>query len=183
MGAVIAAQLASAYPRRVRRAVLLDPPILSRLLLAALALMPSSYRRRGVMASKARARATAWPSRYAAFDHLRSRPAFARVPDDVLWDYVHAGTLETGPDQVALLFPPELEVHLNTVPANTWRALGPRLAPLRLVRGTASHVLSTRALRRWARLRPADELIEIAGAGHLLPFERPALVAQHIARD
>jgi uncharacterized protein len=183
MGALIAAHLASAYPRRIRRVVLLDPPVLSRALLAALALMPPAYRARGVMAQKARERARSWPDRYAAFAHFRDRPAFARIADDVLWDYVHAGTLEAGHGATALLFPPELELQLNTVPPNTWRALGPGLSPLRLIRGTLSHLLSTRHLRRWSRLRPADELVELRGVGHLLPFEQPALVAEHIARD
>ena len=143
----------------------------------------STERARGIMAQKARERARSWPDRYAAFAHFRERPAFARIADDVLWDYVHAGTLEADHGATALLFPPELELQLNTVPPNTWRALGPGLSPLRLVRGTLSHLLSTRHLRRWSRLRPADELVELPGAGHLLPFEQPTLVAEHIARD
>lgn len=54
--------------------------------------------------------------------------------------------------------------------------------PTAVVRGTADHVVPLGASRALAERIPGAELIALQGEGHLVPFERPGLIAPIVRR-
>jgi len=61
------------------------------------------------------------------------------------------------------------------------RALSRLELPVAVVHGTADHIVPLSAARLLAERIPGAELIWLRGEGHLVPFERPELIA-HIVR-
>jgi len=177
MGALVLLHAIAEEPGRFSHAVLLDPPFLSKALLLSLRMMPRSWRTRGGMARKASSRPERWSDQQSAFSDFRSRRAFARIPDDVLWDYVREGTRREGSDFV-LRFPRALEVALHSSPPNMWRALEATPMRVAVVRGSLSHVCAEKDVMKAAR--PDDRVITLEDVGHLLPLEAPERTARVI---
>lgn len=114
-----------------------------------------------------------------AFASERRRRWLARVPDSVLQDILQHG-LQVAGDGVALRFGKEWEATLYERPTDIWPLLRQPLPPVTVLRGVDSTMLDRAAVRRWKTIRPADTIIEVAEAGHLLPLERPAETARTI---
>jgi pimeloyl-ACP methyl ester carboxylesterase len=142
--------------------------------------MPQRWRDGMPMMQKARNRPHRWDSRQAAYRFHRRARAFARVPDDVLWDYIDAGTLESGATGVELAYQGVWEAAIYGSVPYVWSAVRRCRVPMLAIRGTDSDVISAAAWRRWQRLRPAAEFVEFEGAGHLVPLERPRQVGQAV---
>jgi pimeloyl-ACP methyl ester carboxylesterase len=115
-----------------------------------------------------------WPSQQACFESYRKKSLFANWPDRSLWAYVEAGTQARGDGQVELVYPPEWEAHIfATSPADVWQYV-PRLrTPALVIRGEHTETFRPEAQERMERLLPEAEYRVIAGAGHLVPMERP----------
>ncbi len=124
-----------------------------------------------------------FPDRALCYHHYRTKPVFARWPDDVLFDYVNSGTRDRPNGQVELVYPTEWEAHIfATAPTDIWRDV-PRLAtPALVLRGELSGTFRPEAQSRMARLVPAARFVTLAGAGHFVPMEKPELTAQAIYR-
>ena len=162
-------------PDLFRALVLIDPVILPRPWLWGLRLL----RRLGLeeqqpLAQGALHRRRTWPDRQACFDHYRAKAVFARWSDAALWDYVESGTAVEAHGSVRLRYPPEWEAHIfGTVPLDIWRDVTRLRVPVLFLRGETSHTFRPGVLARLAHLLPHAATATIAGAGHLLPMEKP----------
>jgi pimeloyl-ACP methyl ester carboxylesterase len=181
LGGVLTLWAASDRPDLFRAVVLVDPVLLVPHWLWALRIMRLlALDERQPLVQGALRRRRTWPDRQACFDHYRDKALFARWSDAALWDYVESGT-RPGGEGVALRYPPEWEARIfATTPTGIWRDV-PRLAvPALVMRGARSDTFSPSAMARVGRALPAARLVEVPGAGHLVPMEEPAEIAATI---
>ena len=179
MGGAIAMIAASRKPQFFRGLILIDPVFLPTRHTFHMRLTSRSRMQSVPMVKKTLNRPDTFANHQAAFDFHRAKRPFSAISDEVLWDYIHAGTRPTGGGELELAFPREWEAGVYASPPWVW----PRLARLRLptlgLRGQDSTTLSTKALQRWARLQPDVELHNCPG-GHLLPMEHPEGTARYV---
>ncbi|MCA9937546.1 MAG: alpha/beta hydrolase [Anaerolineales bacterium] len=122
-----------------------------------------------------------WPSRAAAFSHLRPKRVFARLSDAALWDYVNYGLHQDETGQVVLSYPAAWEARVYSLPPTDVWDLLPRLTmPVLAVRGEETDTLMPPAWTLWQQLQPQATFRELADADHLLPFSHPQRLAQII---
>jgi pimeloyl-ACP methyl ester carboxylesterase len=161
--------------------VLLDPVFLPAKDVLAMRLMPRASRRSIPLIRKAENRPHHFADRRAAFDFHRSARAFARLSDEALWDYIEAGTRETG-GGVELAYPGAWEAEIYATVPYVWRRLARCRVPMMGLRGHDSTTVAPGAWRRWQRLQPDAAFIEIPDSGHLVPLERPDETAAAVIR-
>ena len=111
-----------------------------------------------------------------AFEFHRSKRPFADITDEVLWDYIRAGTRPAPEGGVRLAFPREWEAGIYASVPWIWPSVRRVKLPTLGLCAETDSVLSPAALRRWARLQPHAELHTCPG-GHLLPMEQPESTA------
>jgi pimeloyl-ACP methyl ester carboxylesterase len=179
MGGAIAMIAASKKPQYFRGLILIDPVFLPTRYTFGMHLTPRAKLRSLPMIHKTLNRPDTFANHQAAFDFHRAKRPFSAISDEVLWDYIHAGTKPAAQGGLELAFSREWEAGVYASPPWVW----PRLARLRLptlgLRGESSSTLSPEALLRWARLQPNAELHTCPG-GHLLPMEQPESTAQYV---
>lgn len=181
MGATLTMLTAVRRPDLFRALVLIDPVFLRLRDALSLRLTPRRWKRRIPIIRKALTRPNRWDSCQAAFDFHRRARAFARVGDEALWDYIKAGTRQTGDKRWTLTFPREWEAVIYGTCPWVWPELRRCDVPMMGIRGVHSDVIDDHAWARWGRLRPRARLVEFEDAGHLVPLQRPGDVSECIA--
>lgn len=127
-----------------------------------------------------------WASPQAAFAHWRAKRVFARIPDEILWDYVDAALVQdveaTDPARAyTLAYPREWEARIYaTPPTDVWDLVAHLDPPTLALRGPDSDTISDEGWRLWKTLQPGARFVDVPETGHLLTFERPAAVAAEI---
>lgn len=115
----------------------------------------------------------AWPNCQACFNDYRANAFFARESYTALWDYVNSGTVVEADGTARLRYPREWEAHIfATTPVHIWRDVRRLRTPVLFLRGECSEIFRPEAQARVAT---------VAGAGHLLPMEKPAETAAAIS--
>lgn len=179
IGGVLTLWAAIQRPDLFRAIVLIDPVIFSpwmlRLMAAAHAV---GLQGRMPIVQGALRRRRLFPSRQACFEHYRGKPFFGRWSDAALWDYVDAGTRLRPDGLLELAYPPEWEAHIfATVPTDVWHGIERLRVPALVLRGELSPTFRPAAVERMRRLLPGARFVNIPGAAHLVPMERPQQVA------
>lgn len=179
LGAVVLLLAARKRPDLFRRIVILDPVLLPLWVYLLGALMPVSWlERHAPLAKTALRRREHWPDRDAAHRQLSKRRVFHRI-DLAGFDAMLDGMLAPDPHGgVRLRYPKVWEARVYATPTWPYTALFRVKTPLHILRGEHSDTISPFTWKMIRRLRPDADLREIAGAGHLLPFEKPAEVAE-----
>lgn len=181
MGAVVTMMTAVRRPDLFRAIALVDPVLLPLKDTLALRLAPERWKKRVPIVAKALSRPDRWGSREDAFAFHRRARAFTRLSDEALWDYIRAGTRQTGSGDYVLTFPREWEARIYATCPWVWPELGRCRVPMLGIRGSGSDVVSGPAWDRWRRAQPDAEFVEIPEAGHLVPLQQPARVADVLA--
>lgn len=179
MGATIAVIAAAKRPDLFRGLVLMDPVFMRSRRVLALRLMPETQKRKMPMVSKTLKRPALFSSREEAYNFHRERRAFARFSDEVLWDYINAGTRSTDDDKFELAFSPEWEAAIYTSVPWIWPAVKRIKVPMLVLRGQDSDVFTQSMLSRVLLLQSQAELQQSLG-GHLLPMEYPDATADTV---
>ena len=105
---------------------------------------------------------------------------FRRISDEVLWDYVNAGTVIDELGNYKLAYSKEWELQCYLKVHNCWELFKSLRVPSLIVRGAESNTLSRKAWTRLKKISPQSECIEIPNSGHLVPFEKPEILASKI---
>jgi pimeloyl-ACP methyl ester carboxylesterase len=130
---------------------------------------------------RARRRRRCFESKELAFARLRQAPLFARVSDEVLWDYLNAALAPAPTGGFELCYRPEWEARIfATTPHEVWRLIPEIETPCLCIRGAHSDTLRPDAWAEMRRLLPRAGFLEIQEAGHLVPLEKPREVAEAI---
>lgn len=179
LGGAVSMMVASRRPELVRGLILIDPVIMPTRHVLAMKLAPRRKVEKMPMVRKTLNRRHEFADHQEVFDFHRGKRAFANIPDDVLWDYVHAGTVPARQDGLELAFAREWEAGVYSSVPWLWPLLKRLRQPTLGLRGETSDVLGPGAMRRWARLQQAAELHSCPG-GHLLPMEQPMGTAGYV---
>lgn len=179
LGGVLTLYAAARRPDRFAGVVLIDPVFLLPEVIAWLTAQGDEGEGpRASLVQGAVQRRNAWPDAASAFAHFRPKPVFARFDDDALRDYVAGALTDDGAGGLTLTIPRDWEAQIyRTPPTDVWDVLPRLTVPTLAIRGAESDTLSPAAWARWQSLQPAATFVELAGVGHLLPFEAPAAVA------
>lgn len=178
LGAVANLLAAVQAPDRFRALILIEPVFLDPLIAGVNHLLPNSLKNKNPLVRIALNRRHEWASREEAFAHFREKQVFSRWPDETLQDFVAFGLVDQPAGGVALGYPREWEARIYATAPRVWKVLPKVELPILGLRGGESDTISDKSWQRWGKLRPADDLREIAGAGHMLPMERPAEIAR-----
>jgi pimeloyl-ACP methyl ester carboxylesterase len=131
-------------------------------------------------AEQARRRRHQWPSRAAALESYRTKPAFASWQPEVLRLYVDHGFRDLPNGQVELKCPGWVEAqgYKASPTTNPWPHLASVECPVLIVRAGESRVFSEAIAAELAATLPHAHLISVPGRSHALPMEDPSLVAR-----
>ena len=179
MGATLSTFAAVKKPELFKGLLLIDPVYMSTRRVARAQLTPARRQEKWPMIHKTLNRPDRFSDHNAAFDFYRGKRVFSKFSDQVLLDYVHAGTRPTGEGDLQLAYAREWEAAAYRSTPWVW----PRVAKLKLpvlgLRGESSDTLNQASFRRWQRLQPQAELHTCPG-GHLLPMEHPEGTARYV---
>lgn len=176
MGGVVSLKAAARQPELFRGLILLDPVFILPDVAAARAQMPPEQVDEIPLVRKTLSRPNRFASRQQAFDFHREKRVFADFSDEVLWDYIRAGTRPTGAGDYELAYCREWEAAAYRSDPAIWDELPAVSLPVLGLRGETSNTLSPEAFDRWASCQPQADLRTLAG-GHLFPLEQPAATA------
>lgn len=176
LGAVVTLLAAIKRPDLFKTVILIEPVFMPSRIMLLFKILPLYFKKKIPIIKKALARPDVWCSRDEAFEFHRKKQVFGSVDDDVLWDYINSGTKEIEKNVFTLSYSKEWEAHCYLKLLTSWSLVGQCNVPVLGIRGEFSNVLLPSAWQRWKKLAPSHQLIEVSGAGHLLPFEKPDIV-------
>ncbi len=186
LGAMATLMAALRRPDLFRALVLIDPVLFPRWFshLWRLLIRLGLGERLHPLIASARRRRRVFESRERMFALYRRKQVFSRLSDEALRAYVDALALPRPEGGVELRYSPEWEAQIYRTgmlrDAETWRAL-PRLKmPVLLLRAAESDTFFPQAAGLFLRRVPQTRLQVIPDSSHLLPLERPQLVAERI---
>ncbi len=113
------------------------------------------------------------------FARYRRAPIFSRLDDDGLRAYVES-LAQLRPDgQVELTYPPEWEAAIyRHGPPDLWGRMAALRLPLLVIYGAESDTFRAPAMEKMTHRIPHASFQAVPAAGHLVPLERPAAVAE-----
>jgi lipase len=163
-----------------------QPEYLSQLTVIEPIVMPGGFvldeSPRDEMAAGARRRRMTFASAEQMLEQYRSRPAFAKWPEEMLRLYVEQGTFRREDGSVELKCSGEIEgamfAHSSSLPV--WDVLPQVEAPVLVLRGATTEGLLAMVAEAVASCVPQGTLQTIPDAGHLAPMERPEAVAEAV---
>jgi pimeloyl-ACP methyl ester carboxylesterase len=178
LGAVTTMMAAIQRPDLFKALVLIEPVFLPPVVLAHLSQLQGVDPYEMPLIKIAQKRRHHWVSRQGAFDHFREKRVFSRWSDQSLWDYVIAGLIGDGHGEFELAYAPAWEAWIYAHPPRTvWDLIPQVTKPTLALRGVESDTLVPEAWEVWREKQPEATFIEITDTGHLLPMEKPAIVA------
>lgn len=183
VGAVCSMKASVADPGLFDRLVLIDPVLfcgpralawglMKRLRLARLApIVRGALRRRDH-----------WASREEVLASWTGKPLFASFDPGALQDYVDSALVVAPGGGVSLRYTPDWEARVfETTPSDEWRTVAAIPVPVLVIRGERSDTFTAAAARRLRVCLPTARVVEVPGTTHMLPFERPDVVADVVA--
>jgi len=183
LGAIVTMLAAAKRPDLFKSVVLIDPVFMPTSLVMLFNMLPWVLQKRVSTINKALNRPDTWNSTDEAFEYHRKKRVFRRVDDDVLWDYIDAGTKTNEENRITLRCSKKWEAHCYMLVPNAWPSVAKCNVPVLGIRAADSDVLLPSAWRHWRKLAPSHQLVEVPNAGHLLPFELPGVVSDLIMRS
>jgi len=127
------------------------------------------------LASKAIRRRNRWNNEAEAREYLSEKKLFMKWDKEMLDLYLEYGMTKADNGMLTLACQPEREAALfmGGTEQDPWRLLEKISCPVLLVEGENSENRTVIDLERAASLIPEAELKIVAGAGHLVPMEKP----------
>ena len=182
LGAVTTMMAALKRPDLFRILVLIEPVFLPPSVLYAIDEQDDGYKRaQWPLVATALKRRDQWPSHEEAFDYFRDKKVFNRLPDDVLSDYLNSGLRVNEKGHYELTYPREWEARIYALPpTDVWKKIPHVNQPTLALRGIDSDTLSPEAWSLWQETQPNATFVELPGSGHLLPMEKPGLLANTV---
>lgn len=180
LGAVLTMSAAVTRPGLFRALVLIEPVFLPPQWLAAVRSNPQAAEQMPFV-QVARNRRNHWPSRQAAFDHLRPKAVFGGLSDEALWDFVQHGLRPAGDGSLTLAYSRDWEAAIYAhPPTDVWELVPQVRQPTLAIRAAQTDTLHPQAWAYWQELQPQATFLELPNTGHLLPLEQPGRVADEI---
>ncbi len=175
----IAAWMASLKrPELFSRLILIDPVIIANTFVRGTNLLPFSLKSKHLPIVRIAARRrNHWPDRVAARKHFSSKKLFQRFDTDVFNDFIQFGLTEDE-SGVKLAFPREWEARIYGTPPNMWPRMKKNRCPLTIIKAQFSNVINQKGWIKIQRKTTNAHFYEMEGVGHLIPFEKPLILAK-----
>lgn len=183
MGAIITLLAALRRPDMFRAVILLDPVLFSPRFSAGWGVVKKLglANKLNPLVGAALRRRRVFESAHYMFERYRRAPTFKRMNDDALRAYVGSLAHRRADGQVTLAYPPEWEAAIYaTAPHDLWDKIGGLRVPLMVLWGEQSDTFLPRSIRALKKILPTAHYRSIADAGHLVPLEKPAEVANEM---
>jgi pimeloyl-ACP methyl ester carboxylesterase len=186
LGGVATMVAAVKRPELFTAVVLIDPVFLEPRWLEAAKGATLEERMHFPMVQAAVRRRDVWADEAEVFARYRPKQVFAGLSDEVLWDFVRAGTRPCDPSPsnpsqgVTLTYPKLWEAQIYATLPHIWESLPHLTHPLLAIRAANSDTLSPKAWQLWQNLLPQATYLEIPHVGHLLPLEIPQPLAAEL---
>ncbi len=170
MGATIATLVHARYSLPVKKMILIEPIYLQEEVYG-IVIPPEMH----PMASKAIKRGNGWKDRDEGREYFLSRPFFQSWHQDIFELYLTYGLVENGHDGVLLYCSPEKEaaLFLGSGGVNPWPYLPKVDCPVLVVEGETTENKAFIDYRKISQIFNQGEYLEVPGAGHLIPMEKP----------
>lgn len=178
LGAVTSFLAAQKRPDLFKAMVMIEPVVYSRAFCGLNAVMPKYLKKKVPIINKALNRPDVWENKKQAFAFHRRARAFRRITDAVLWDFIEHGVVPKG-SQMTLRYPKIWEAKCYATVTYFRNLLLTSTLPVLAFRGSDTDTVPADFWQKW-QSNPHHQLIECAHASHLLPFEQPELLAEHI---
>lgn len=132
------------------------------------------------MAAKAIKRRNSWRNREEVRDDWRSKPFFQSWNEEVLSLYIEHGITPNNGSGVCLTCTPgcEAALFMGSLQQDPWPELAKVKGPVLVVEGEQSENKPFIDLKRIAGMIPDGTYLEVEGAGHLVPMEKPVETAR-----
>ena len=181
LGGYLSLMTAAHHPTLARGVVLIDSPLVGGWRSQALDMLKTTQLF-GALSPGAvsKQRRNTWPGTQEVFDHFRSKKAFARWNDEVLWDYVNHGTEESDEKRI-LSFDRAVEtLFYNTVPDHMEQLLKrhPLKCPVAFIGGNQSNENKQVGMDMTYRVTKGRNMM--LDGSHLFPMEKPLATAAAI---
>ena len=181
LGAVGTMFAAIKRPDLFKKIVLIEPVFLPEMLITVFQFVPQQWRKYfNPLIKKTLKRRDVWDSKEEVYEAYRGKPFFGKISDEVLWDYINFGIKKRADGKVTLVYSKEWEAHFFSLAPKVWSKLARVKTPILGIRGEHSDTLRPDQWAKWQKLKPNHTFLEIENTGHLLPLERPELLAQEI---
>jgi pimeloyl-ACP methyl ester carboxylesterase len=181
LGAVGTLLAAARRPDLFSGLVLVDPLFLPRRWYWAGRMVPMGVHHHLVpLARQAMRRRDPWPDLISARTHLRRKSIFRRIPDPVFDDLMSAFLHPSPHGGVELAYSRQWEARIYNTLTDPYAALARGERPRRVLRGAFSDTMLPRVWDRVRRINPRATFLEVPDYGHLLPFERPQVIAAQV---
>ena len=181
LGGFLSAMAAARHPQLARGVVLIDSPLLGGWRASAFDVAKRAQVAGSLTPGKiSRARRNSWDSTQSAFEHFRSKKAFARWDERVLRDYVESGLTDLDGKRV-LAFDRAVETAIyNTLPHSLAHLFKkhPLECPAAFIGGLESAELKQLGMALTQRLTQGR--ITMLDGSHLFPMEQPHTTAAAI---
>jgi pimeloyl-ACP methyl ester carboxylesterase len=184
LGGVLTLYAALKEPRRFNRIVLMDPTMLPPALLRKIWWMKKiGLEFRPDLVAGALRRRRHWDSLEDALNHFKAKTLFQSWPTETIEDYARSMTAPDPQGGVSLVYAPEWEAGIyRTIPTDVWKAAAGLKIPILVIRGGDSNTFTAESEAAFQKANPSAVFRVVAGAGHLLPFEKPEETAA-LVRD
>ena len=135
------------------------------------------------LASKSIKRRNFWNDASEARKYLKSRGLFRNWDEEMLDLYIKYGMVTGEAGGLQLTCPPQKEAALfmGGMPYDPWPMLSRVTCPVKVIEGETSTNRKHIDLKKVTALLPAGSYQLIAGAGHLIPMEKPGDMVQIIS--
>ncbi|UCH21414.1 MAG: alpha/beta hydrolase [Deltaproteobacteria bacterium] len=136
------------------------------------------------LAGKSIKRRNFWNNASEARNYLKSKGLFKNWDDEMLDLYIKYGMVPGETGGLQLTCPPQKEASLfmGGMPYDPWPMLPKVSCPVKVIEGQNSANRSVIDLKKAASLFPRASYQLIAGAGHLIPMEKPKEMVDIIAK-
>ena len=183
MGGVVSVLAADKRPDLFKKLILIEPVIFPKLMTSINLLMPMALRKKYVPVAKvALNRRDHWDTEQEIFDSYRKKKIFSLMSDETIWDWIKAGIIKDRNGGVKLRFTKEWEAHIYATVTNVLDPLDRLQVPFYIMRGEKTNVISDSTWKKLHKKHPEEQLIEYKNTTHLLPLEKPALLASDILK-
>lgn len=168
-------------PDLFARVILIDPVILPYWLITMSSITPKALMpKMNPIVKIASNRRTAWQDRNEARQHLGSKKVFQRFHPVVFDDFLRYGLREKEDGRLTLSYSREWEARVYSTGPNMWHIMKRNTVPVHIIKAQYSDVITAAS---WSKIQarvPNGSFYEMPNVGHLIPFERPLRLAEHI---
>lgn len=180
LGAVVSWLASVRRPDLFSRLILIDPVILPLKFIRLSQFSPYwLQKRQHPMIKTASNRRNVWKDEEEARAHLGGKKVYQRFDKEVFDDFIRYN-LKSLDEGLTLAYSREWEARVYASAPNVWSHMSKTTVPIHIIKAQYSDVITAETWRKIQDKTPNGSFYEMPGVGHLVPMEKPDLLAKHI---